>query len=323
MAPRRVLPYTPSVSAPPVTAIVLHFGAPATTERCLASLAACGYPRLTAMVVNNAPAGAWAIAGLAIEHLSPPDNAGYAAGNNLALHHVQGRSEGYALLLNNDAELEPGALAELVACAERDPRIALVGARVIAPAGPTLDHGRVVFGPYLVERRAPPAAPTDLAVRAPAGESFEDCAAVDAEWVSGCALLVRLAALPDIGLLDEDFFLYGEDVDWCLRARRAGWRVVYQPAAVVRHDDAPSPATTERRAYFLARNAILLSRRHAPPLARLRTVAACALLPAASLLRRLWRGEPLAPAAWVGRGVLDGLRERPPRLAALGLARAV
>ena len=310
MAPRRVLPYTAPVSAPPVTAIVLHFGAPATTERCLASLAACGYPHLTAMVVNNAPAGAWAIAGLGpIERLAPPDNAGYAAGNNLALHRLQGRSEGYALLLNNDAELEPGALTELVACAEREPHIALVGARVVAAAGPTLDHGRVVFGPYLVERIS-------------GGGSFEE-AAVDSEWVSGCALLVRLAALPDIGLLDEDFFLYGEDVDWCLRARRAGWRVVYQPAAVVRHDDAPSPATTERRAYFLARNAILLSRRHAPPLARLRTVAACALLPAASLLRRLWRGEPLAPAAWVGRGVLDGLRERPPRLAALGLARAV
>jgi GT2 family glycosyltransferase len=206
----------------------------------------------------------------------------------------------------------------------------------------------VVFGPYLVERRVPPAAhsggaraarpvadaqrprsvrrlwggcaaPTDLAVRAPVGDSD----GIDSEWVSGCALLVRLAALPTIGLLDEDFFLYGEDVDWCLRARRAGWRVVYQPAAVVRHDDAPSPATSERRAYFLARNAILLSRRHAPPLARLRTVAACALLPVASLLRRLWRGEPLAPAAWVGRGVVDGLRKRPPRLAALGLARAV
>ena len=54
--------------------------------------------------------------------------------------------------------------------------------------------------------------------------------------MSGCALLVRLAALPAIGLLDEEFFLYGEDVEWCLRARRAGYRVVHEPAAVVRHD---------------------------------------------------------------------------------------
>lgn len=305
MAPWRFIPYTAPVSAPLVTAIVLHYGSPAVTQRCLISLAACRYPRLALTVVNNAPAGDWQVDGLApIEVIAPPANAGYAAGNNLALHPLQGRAGAYALLLNNDAELEPAALDQLVACAESDPRIALVGARVAAPDGAALDHGRVTFGPYLVARPAARAA-----------------APVDTQWVSGCALLVRLAALPSFGLLDEDFFLYGEDVDWCLRARRAGWRVVHQPAAVVRHADAPSAATTERRAYFLARNAILLSRRHAPPFARLRTVAACALLPGASLIRRLLRGEPLAPAAWVGRGVLDGLRERPPRLAALGLAR--
>lgn len=293
------------MSVPEVAAIVLHYGAPARTARCLASLAASGWARLTVTVVDNAPAGPWRIAGLPPPTvLTPPANLGFAGGVNLALRALAGGGASYALLLNNDAELEPGALAALVARAEGDPRTALVGARVVAPGGAALDHGRVTFGPWLVERPAPPTA-----------------GAADAEWVSGCALLVRLAALPAIGLLDEAFFLYGEDVDWCLRARRTGWRVVYEPAALARHAEASADAAGEaRRAYFLARNAILLSRRHGSRWDRWRTLAACALLPAAALARRLWRGAPLAPAAWAGRGVLDGLRARPPRLAALGLA---
>jgi GT2 family glycosyltransferase len=288
---------------PEVTAVVLHFGAAAVTERSLASLAASAYPRLDVVIVNNAPAAPWRIAGLPPPTvLTPPANTGYAGGNNLALRTLAARG-GYALLLNNDAALEPGAVAALVACAEADPRIAFVGARVIEDSGADLDHGRVTFGPYLV-----------------AGPSPRPDAAVDAQWVSGCALLVRLAALPAIGLLDEAFFLYGEDVEWCLRARRAGFRVVHEPAAVVRHASVPSEAATVRRSYFLARNAILLSRKYAGPLERLRTLAACAVLPAASLLRRLFSREPLAPAAWVWLGLLDGVRGRPPRLAALGLA---
>jgi GT2 family glycosyltransferase len=289
---------------PEVTAVVLHYGSAAVTRRCLASVAASRYPRLSALLVNNAPAEPWEIAGLPpTTVIAPTSNTGYAGGNNLALRALQARDGAYALLLNNDAELEPDAIAALVACAETDPRIAFVGARVGAPDGAAVDHGRVTFGPYLVGRPAPRAV-----------------AAVDAQWVSGCALLVRLAAVPAVGLLDEQFFLYGEDVEWCLRARRAGYRVVHEPAAVVRHTDAVSAATTTRRAYFLARNAILLSRRHGGVLTRLRTLAACAALPAASFARRLIRREPLAPAAWVWRGMLDGLRERPPRLAALGLA---
>jgi GT2 family glycosyltransferase len=290
---------------PEVTAVVLHYGSAAATRRCLDSLAASEYPRLSVLIVNNSPAEPWRLARLpAPTVITPPTNTGYAGGNNLALRALRdAHRDGYALLLNNDAELAPAALPALVTCAETDPRIAFVGARGAAPDGAALDHGRVTFGPYLVGRPAP---------RAPA--------AVDAQWVSGCALLVRLAALPTIGLLDEEFFLYGEDVEWCLRARAAGYRVVHEPAAVVHHADGVSAATTTRRAYFLARNAILLSRRHGGALTQLRTIAACAALPAASLVRRLVQREPLVPAAWVWRGLLDGLRGRPPRLAALGLA---
>lgn len=286
-----------------MTAVVLHFGAAATTSRCLASLAASDYRALTALVVDNSPGDDWqrVVDGRPLVVLSPPRNLGFAGGSNLALQRLAcGRAQ-YALLLNNDATLDPRAVAALVDCAETDARIALVGAQVRG-RGVQLDHGAVTFGPYLVRRDQPRAAgPTDV------------------EWVSGCCLLVRLSALAHIGLLDEAFFLYGEDVEWCLRARLAGWRVVHEPRAVVHHDADPPARPAARRAYFLARNAILLARKHGNLRQRAATLAACAALPLLSAARRLARREPLRPALWVWRGVVDGWLGRPPRLGALGL----
>jgi GT2 family glycosyltransferase len=128
-----------------------------------------------------------------------------------------------------------------------------------------------------------------------------------------------VATLADIGLLDESFFLYCEDVDWSLRARQRGYRVVFEPRAVVVHSPSASPAALCRRAYFLARNGLLFARKHGTWRERVRLSAAALALPLASLLHRALAGEPLAPSAWVARGVFDGFLGRPPRLRQLGL----
>jgi GT2 family glycosyltransferase len=233
-------------------------------------------------------------------------NEGYAGGNNRALRAALAAGAAFALLLNNDALIAPDGLAHLLACAAQDPRIALVGSRLVAADDPRRDigsHGRITYGPFLVS------------IDGDAGAG----AAHDVEWVSGCGVLVRLAALAEVGLLDEDFFLYCEDVDWSLRARRHGYRVVYEPRAVVAHTPAASPAALCRRAYFLARNGLLFARKHGSARQRLKISAAALGLPLASLLRRALRGESLAPSAWVARGVVDGFLGRPPRLRQLGL----
>jgi GT2 family glycosyltransferase len=294
--------------APSVTAIVLHWGETEPTARCLRSLLADAPKGLSVLVVDNSSGENWAALdpGQRIEVLCPPHNEGYAGGNNLGLRTALARGATYALLLNNDARIESGALRALVDCAEQDPRIAIVGSRLATPGEPSRDegsYGRITYGPFLVVIE---------------GGAAHD-AARDVEWVSGCGVLVRLAALAEIGLLDEEFFLYCEDVDWCLRARRRGYRVVYEPRAVVLHQPPSSPAAQRRRAYFLARNGLLFARKHGTALERLKLSAAALLLPAASLLRCALAGDPLEPSAWVARGVVDGLLRRPPRLRQLGL----
>ena len=297
-----------SQPAPSVTAIVLHWGEPEVTKRCLRSLLAGAGDGLSVMVVDSAAAADWAALDSRgrIEVLQPSRNEGYAGGNNLALRAARERGAGFALLLNNDAEIDSDTLPNLLGCAEQDPRIALVGGRLTAPDDPGHDagsFGRVTYGPFLVA----------IGDGAPAGP------ARDVEWVSGCGVLVRLAALADIGLMDEDFFLYCEDIDWCTRARRLGYRVLYEPRAVISHRPPTSLAAICRRSYFLARNGLLFARKHGTRRERLKISIAAVILPAASLVRRLVAGEPLVASAWVARGVIDGFLRRPPRLRQLGL----
>src|SRR5262249_13037145 len=139
--------------------------------------------------------------------------------------------------------------------------------------------------------------------------------------IAGCAMWLRAEALAAIGLLDEDFFAYHEEVDWCARARSAGWRVVYCPSAVVVHRGGGvegGPAAIRTRKYFAARNSILFARRHAPGSQRWRLVAGLATkLPLELLWHLPWgtTGEVL----WKVRGVRDGLLSRRPPLETLGL----
>lgn len=297
-----------SQPTPSVTAIVLHWGEPEVTRRCLRSLLAGASDGLSVLVVDSAAADDWTTLDSRgrIEVLRPDRNEGYAGGNNLALRTARQRGAPYALLLNNDAELAPDALRHLLHCAEQDARIAFVGSRLTAPDDPGHDagsYGRITYGPFLVAIEGGP--PTDTPR--------------DVDWVSGCGMLVRLAVLADIGLMDQDFFLYCEDVDWCVRARRLGYRVLYEPRAVVSHRPPTSLAAVCRRSYFLARNGLLFARKHGTRLERLKISAAAVVLPAASLVRRLLAGEPLVASAWVARGVIDGFLRRPPRLRQLGL----
>jgi GT2 family glycosyltransferase len=282
------------------------------TLGCVASVAA--QPGVEAVVVDNGsrePVGD--ALGARAATLRLPLNLGYAGGANAGIRHALAGGADVVLLLNNDVRLAPGATAAALDALAADARIAVVGPKVLAREDPSrlwLAWGDVTYGQSLVALRG---------AGEPDGPAFSR--ARDVDWVAGCAMWMRREAFATIGLLDETFFAYHEEVDWCARAHAAGWRVVYCPHAVVTHTGrgaAGGKAAVRIRKYFAARNSVLFARKHARPLERAKLVC---LLAGSLPLQLLWhwpRGT--ADEVWLKiRGVRDGVTGRPPPFEALGL----
>jgi GT2 family glycosyltransferase len=302
------------VSAP-VAAVVVHWQDPEDTLGCVESLR--GDTDVDVLVVDN---GSHEPVGELLARRAPhaiclrsPQNRGYAGGANLGIRAALARGAETVLLLNNDVRLRPGATRAARRVLDADPRVAVVGPKVLTREDPGtlwLAWGRVTWRQSLVGL---------CGADVPDGPAWSRQR--DVEWVAGCTMWFRAAALEAVGLLDEEFFAYHEEVDWCTRARRLGWRVVYEPSAVVTHTGRGTAGGTRAvriRKYFGARNTMLFARKHAGP----RQWAQLALFVGGSLpLELLWhlpRGG--AGDVWMKiRGVADGLARRRPPLAELGL----
>jgi N-acetylglucosaminyl-diphospho-decaprenol L-rhamnosyltransferase len=163
------------------------------------------------------------------------ENLGLAAGWNVGMRHAAGR---YFLLLNADAWPLDDAIAKLVDFAETRPDAAAVGPRLRYPDGrlqpsvrafPTLWR---LATDYLFLRKL---APGSRALNAFYGGGFDHNEIYEADWVVGACLLVRREAVEQVGPVDESYFLFNEETDWCYRCRQAGWKVYFYPAAEVVH----------------------------------------------------------------------------------------
>jgi GT2 family glycosyltransferase len=214
--------------------------------RCLASVYAEARPglELEVFVVDNASADGTAevvAREFPAAHLIANDaNLGFVRANNQALALCRGR---YALLLNPDTEVCPGALARLVAAADAEPTLGVVGPTLVYPDG-TVQSSRRRFptlATALVESTVLQRWLGNAAlVRRFYVADRSDAEEQDVDWLVGACLLVRREAMVQVGPLDERFFMYSEEVDWCYRIRRAGWRVRYLPSARVVHHEAKS-----------------------------------------------------------------------------------
>jgi GT2 family glycosyltransferase len=247
------------------------------------------------------------------ELVAVPENLGFAGGANLGIRRALTAGADFVLLLNNDATVEPGCLGELVRVALGRERVAAVGAKVLAaddPARLWSAYGRLTYRAALVEL---------VGHGEPDGPRF--AAVEEVDWVPGCAMLLARAALEEVGLLDERFFAYHEDVDWCTSARAHGLRILFAPAARAVHRGGASLAPHGHASpvrYLSARNTVLFARKHARAGEWLRlglTIAASLPL---EYVRRRRRGEGRAVGLLL-RGYLDGLLGRDVPHRALGL----
>jgi len=295
--------------------VIVHWQDPGETLACIDSLAA--EPPDHVIVVDN---GSREPVGELLADHAPhvdvvrlPENRGFAGGANVGMERALARGADVVLLLNNDARLYAGAQAAARAALGGDRRIAIVGARVVTredPARLWLAWGDVTYRQSLVALRGADV-PDGPAWRTPR----------DVAWVAGCAMWFSAEALRALGLLDEAFFAYHEEVDWCARARDAGWRVVYWPDAVVTHTGRGShgnPRSIRIRKYFAARNAILFARKHARPRDWAKLVAFLAMTLPFELVYRTATGSGTDTRLKL-EGIRDAVTGRRPPFERLGL----
>jgi GT2 family glycosyltransferase len=217
-----------------VSVVVVTYDALPWIDRCLSSVA--GYD---AVVVDNASSDG-TVALVRERHptvnVLERENRGLAAGWNAG---IAATDKPYVFLLNADAWLAAAdSLDLLVDVADEHPRAAVVGPRLRYPDGRLQPSVRGFPTPwriateYLFLRKL---APRSQALNAFYAGGFDHSEERRTDFVMGAAMLVRREAIDDVGPLDEEFFLFSEETDWCYRFARAGWEVVFTPAAEVVH----------------------------------------------------------------------------------------
>ena len=243
------------MTLPHVAIIILNWNGRDDTLACLASLARLDYTLCTTIVVDNHSTDN-SVAAIRAAYptatvLEAKENLGYVGGNNLGIEHAQKMGADYMLLLNNDTEVAPDFLSLLVSAAEVESQIGVVGPTiyyfdqpgVIWSAGGIIawNQGRT----WMMN--------LDEIDRGQLGHSPRPVS-----FVTGCALMAKQAVFERVGLLDPRFFAYYEESEWCVRAARAGYKILHVPQAKLWHKISHvSRNTSPIVNYYMTRNRLL------------------------------------------------------------------
>lgn len=288
-------------SEPRVGVAIVNFNDAPATLRCLASVDDCDYDNLDVLVVDNGSnrhdvhvleGGMDGGRRGELERLN--HNSGYTGANNLAMSKLFGRGCEYVLVLNNDTLLTPDAVRVLVDCAERNPSGGPIGPRIARdwPGAKSASLGER-FWPAVAW------APRSLLrYRWPRQRSYR------VSGVMGCAMLLSRSCWEKLGGFDDRYFAYYDEVEYCLRARRAGMSPRVEPMAEIAHRGHRGFGGGFSRvaAYLKARNLWSLGRRETGLIGRPVFVIGYFMMIAASVGRYLVRGD-----AVVVRSILEGV----------------
>ncbi|ABB33102.1 glycosyl transferase family 2 [Geobacter metallireducens RCH3] len=246
-----------------IAIILLNWNGWRDTVDCVESCRKLDYPNFRIVIVDNGSTdGSEAILRERfpdVELIQTGANLGFAGGNNAGIRHALVRGADYVWLLNNDTVVEPGALGALVRVAESDPRVGMVGSKIVYFDDPWL----LWFAGAVIDPERPHR-PFHRGLHERDTGQYDRVA--ETGYVTGCSLLARREMMAEVGMLDDDLFLYFEDADWSARAARAGWKLLYVPDSVVRHKESVSSggAASPRLVYYTARNRLYFVRRNFP-----------------------------------------------------------
>jgi GT2 family glycosyltransferase len=242
---------------PQVSVVVLNWNGRPYLDACLTPLLAQEFRDFEVVLIDNGSTDSSAefVAERfpSVRLIRSERNLGFAAGNNLA---IQATTSAFVATLNNDTRVEPGWLSALVAASESDPRVGSCASKMLFAAQPEIidsagiapDVAGIAWNRQAGERDTPTLA-------FPRKRGREERGWVEVFGASAGAALYRRAMLDEIGLFDEDFFAYLEDIDLAWRARLAGWRCLYVPEARVYHvHSATVGMRSAFKGYHLGRN---------------------------------------------------------------------
>ena len=256
-----------------LAAVIVHFATPGQTAACVAALTRSRRSVDHVVVVDNGSGDRSLRDGLEnVDWIEAPQNLGFAGGANLGVGRALDAGASRVFLLNSDALVEPDCLRILESAVEQ-PGVGLAGPAIVSARDPArLESTGIAYAPLTGRMRLSGWGQPVLAAGSPVHQ-------VDA--LSGCALMIRREVFDRVGLLPEEYFFGFEDLDFCLRARNAGFIALCAPAARVLHQGGASLAPgSPDRIYFAIRNHLLLARRARPlpaPLSALRAAHILAL----------------------------------------------
>lgn len=226
------------MSAPFVYIIILNWNGKEDTLSCLKSLDKVNYPSFSIILVDNASSdGTVDSVKELYPHLkiiSNEENLRFAGGNNVGIEYAIAEKEAdekkpadYILLLNNDTEVSPNFLSELVRVAESEERIGIAGPKIYYHS----DRSRIWYAGGKVEFWK--GWVSHIGIREMDRGQYDGVRKTG--YVTGCCMLIKRQVIEKVGKLDESYFIYGEDADLCLRAKGEGYALAFAPSSVIWH----------------------------------------------------------------------------------------
>lgn len=249
---------------------------------CLESLRKVGYVGTCKILVQDNWSGDGSVKQITkefpdVEILESKENLGYAEGNNRGIRHLRKTSARFVLILNPDTVVEKGCIERLTEALEKNPDIGIAGPTILDKDGKIWSQGGYIdtkrYSAGLVGLGQPdpstPDAPSGSEL--PFHSSLPPPRCIGVDYISGTAMMVRREVFGKIGLFYPGYFIYYEDVEFCVRAKAAGFRVVLVPSARIDHLESSSfGKSSPAQTYYMARNHLLFVERNAPWFIKLR-----------------------------------------------------
>ncbi len=299
-----VLPSRSPKGLPGVGIVVLNYRNCEKTIRCIESITQLDYPNKELVIVDNASLDGSASRIRAVFPwacvLESPTNVGYAGGNAIGYQYFLSRPVEYLWILNNDTRVDSAALGHMVGEFEKDPGLGAVGSMIVdeRAGGAVLAAGGGQVDFWLGRVRH---------VR-----DLDDGRGLD--YVSGASMLVPMKVLERVGFIDDAYFLYYEDADFCFTLRDKGLRLATARQAVVYHDESSSIGRKSlAQCYYMNRSFVRFMVRHSPVYPVSLAVGA-----STGILKRLLLGR-FREAAIMFPALRDGWRERKRKSSAVSM----